>query len=95
MLTETKTDMFHYFKDAQARRQGECKNWYTNGQMTRHCFYVDGELHGECKIWNDDGTLIFHKFFVNGEVYRDFLKEPVTDEEKFLITLETGGGWLC
>jgi hypothetical protein len=95
MLTETKTDRHHYFLDDEGRYQGEYKHWHNNGQLWENCFCVDNELHGECKIWNGYGTLISHYFYVNGEVYRDLLIEPVDDEDKFLITLETGGKWLC
>jgi antitoxin component YwqK of YwqJK toxin-antitoxin module len=95
MLTETKNDRHHYFKDDIGRYQGEYKSWYTNGNICRHCFYVDGLWHGECKSLNTDGTLISHCFYVDDELYRDILENPVTDEDKFMITLETGGGWLC
>jgi antitoxin component YwqK of YwqJK toxin-antitoxin module len=96
MLTETKTDRHHYFVDDRGRFQGEYKNCYTNGQLCTHCFYVDGDRHGECKSLNTDGTLITHAFFVHSKFYRDLIKEPVTDDqEKFMITLETGGKWLC
>jgi antitoxin component YwqK of YwqJK toxin-antitoxin module len=95
MLREYKNDMFHYFYDEDDRWQGECKRWYSNGQLCVHSFYVDGMNHGESKTWNVDGQLYDHCFYVNGEVYRDLLKDPVDDEEKFMITLETGGGWLC
>jgi antitoxin component YwqK of YwqJK toxin-antitoxin module len=95
MLKEFKSDEYHYFIDDQGKRHGEYKRWYGNGQMTRHCFYVDDKRHGEAKRWNDDGTLIFHKFYVNGKFYRDISENPITDEDKFLISLETGGKWLC
>jgi hypothetical protein len=96
MLEEFKSDEYHYFKDAQARRQGEYKDLYDNDQLRIHCFYVDDKRHGESKTWNVYGTLLYHYLFVHGEVYRDLIKEPVTDDqEKFMITLETGGGWLC
>jgi hypothetical protein len=95
MLTEIKSYISHYFLDAKGRYQGEYKSWYNNGQLWENCFYVDYKLHGECKWWDKDGTLRYHAFLVNGKLYRDLLKEPVTDEDKFMITLETGGKWLC
>jgi antitoxin component YwqK of YwqJK toxin-antitoxin module len=94
MLTEYKTDRYHYFEDDRGRRQGEYKSWYANGQLWENCFYVDGKWHGECKWWKN-GQIRRHCFYVNGEVYRDLLENPVTEEEKFLITLETGAKWLC
>jgi antitoxin component YwqK of YwqJK toxin-antitoxin module len=95
MLTEYKTDLYHYFKDAKGRIQGEYKFWWSNGQLWEHCFYVDGDLHGEYKEGYHDGTISANEFYVNGEVYRDLLENPVDDQEKFLITLETGGAWIC
>jgi antitoxin component YwqK of YwqJK toxin-antitoxin module len=95
MLTETKNDRHHYFEDDEGRRQGEYKSWHKNGNICRHSFYVDDKLHGEYKYWSDDGTIWFHDFYVDGKFYRDLLENPVYDEDKFLITLETGGKWLC
>jgi hypothetical protein len=94
-ILEIKRDRYHYFVDDKDRFQGEYKEWYANGQLRFHCFCVDDELHGERKRWDKDGTLISHNFYVGGEVYRDLLENPVTDEDKFLITSETGGKWLC
>ena len=119
MLKEIKTDWSHYFIDAQGRYQGEYKEWYGNGNMWMHCFYVDGKLHGERKYWdpegnicthcfdvdgklhgehkwwNKDGTLVSHRFYIDDQVYRDLLVNPVDNKDKFLITIETGGKWLC
>ena len=95
MLTEYKTKRLHFFRDAKGRRQGEYKSWYVNGNMWMYSFYVDDELHGECKWWRRDGTLIEHKFYIDGKVYRELLVNPVDDKDKFLITIETGGKWLC
>ena len=95
MLTEYETDRWHYFLDAKNRFQGEAKWLWDNGNMWEHCFYVDAELHGECKRWDIDGKLRYHYFYVNGKVYRELLVNPVDDKDKFLITIETGGKWLC
>ena len=95
MLTEVKDDRRHYFEDAESRLQGEGKWWWDNGNMWEHCFFVDDKYHGERKAWNGDGTLIHHEFYVNDEEYRDILLNPVDEKDKFLITLETGGKWLC
>ena len=96
MLTEVKDDRRHYFEDDQGRRQGEYKSWHVNGNMWMYSFYVDGKLHGERKAWNGDGTLVSHTFWVNGKVYRsNLIVDPVDDKDKFVITLETGGKWLC
>ena len=74
---------------------GEFEKWYENGQIYAHCFYVNGQKHGEHKLWWGDGQLSSHGFYVNGDVVRDLLDNPVTDEDKFLMTLETGGKWIC
>ena len=95
MLTEYETDRWHYFLDAKGRFQGEAKWLWDNGNMWEHCFFVDDKYHGERKAWNGDGTLIHHEFYVNDEEYRDILLNPVDEKDKFLITLETGGKWLC
>jgi hypothetical protein len=94
MLTEYKNDTSHYFRDAKGRLQGEYKEWHENGQLRVHCFCVDDEVHGECKWWDKDGTLISHNFYEHSELYRDLLVNPVTEYDKFLITLETGSKWL-
>jgi hypothetical protein len=95
MLKEYKTDRVHFFKDDIGRYQGECKSWYDNGQLREHCFWLNGRRQGEYNWWYEDGTFLSHVFYVDGEVYRDLLANPVTEEDKFIIALETGGGWLC
>ena len=74
---------------------GEAKLWHENGQLISHCFYVNGRLHGEFKRWwYENGQLGVHCFWVNDEEVRDLIKEPVTDEDKFLMSLESGGKWI-
>ena len=53
------------------------------------------QMHGEYKEWWDNGELSCHEYWSHGEVVRDLLKEPVTEEDKFMLTLEHGGKWLC
>ena len=95
MLTEYKTDRHHFFRDAKGRLQGEYKSWHSNGNMCEHCFYVDSLWHGESRVWHDDGTLEWRQFWVNNELYRNLIENPVDKKDKFLITLETGGMWIC
>ena len=77
------------------RLHGEYKSWYDNGQLREHCFYVNGRLHGEFKRWwSGDGQLSEHCFLVNRDIVRDLIEEPVTDEDKFLMSLESGGKWI-
>jgi antitoxin component YwqK of YwqJK toxin-antitoxin module len=42
-LTEIKTETEHYFKDESDQIQGEYKQWYDNGKLCVHCFYVVGK----------------------------------------------------
>ncbi len=94
-LTEYKDEHYHYFEDSKGRYQGEYKDWWDNGQIWEHCIYLNGEWHGERKYWDEDGVLTYHKFYVRDVLYRDLLLVPIeSDEEKFLITLETGAQWL-
>ena len=95
MLKEYKNDNVHYFLDAKNRFQGEYKSWYVNGTLWEHSFHVDDKRHGERKMWNEDGTLLYHTFYVNDVEYRDLIKEPVDEKDKFIIALETGAKWLC
>jgi antitoxin component YwqK of YwqJK toxin-antitoxin module len=55
---------------------------------------VNGYLHGESKDWHENGQLREHSLYVNGNNVRDLIKEPVTEEDKFLMTLECGGKWI-
>ena len=96
MLTEVKINTLHYFEDAQRRLQGEYKRWWRrDGNLRVHCFFVNGKRHGEFKVWSKYGTLKYHEFWVHGGLYRDLLVNPVDNKDKFLITIETGGKWLC
>lgn len=42
MLTEFKTKHEHCFIDEHGRLQGEYK-WVNNGELRKHCFYVNGK----------------------------------------------------
>ena len=37
--------------------EGECIRYWKNGQIYKHCFYKNGELHGEYKDWHPNGQL--------------------------------------
>jgi len=94
-LTEHKDEYGHYFKDSKGRLQGEFKSWWHNGKLRQHNQFLNGDFHGECKVWNEDGELTHHEFWVKGKFHRDLINNPVcSDEEKFLIALETGASWL-
>ncbi len=49
------------------KSEGEYKEWYKNGQLTRHCFYKNDELDGEYKRWHENGQLWVHCFYKQGE----------------------------
>jgi len=94
-LRERKTKYCHYFLDSKGRYQGEFKDWHSNGQLRENCILLNGKRHGERKWRYKDGKLKHHEFWVKGKLYRDLIKKPVcSDEEKFLIALETGAPWL-
>ena len=82
-----------YWLNDKGQYHGEYKWWYENGQLSEHCFCVNDLLHGEFKWWDRNGQLDDHRFYVNGEEVRDLIKEPVTDEDKFLMALEFGAKW--
>jgi antitoxin component YwqK of YwqJK toxin-antitoxin module len=71
-LKEIKTDTEHYFEDEFCQIHGEYKWWYSNGQLGRHCFYVDDKLHGEYKRWYDNGQLLVHCFYVDDNRHGEF-----------------------
>ena len=52
--------------------EGEYKEWYSNGQLWKHCFYKDGEPHGEYKSWDSYNKLQIHGFYVDGEKHGHF-----------------------
>ena len=83
-----------YWLNDNGQRHGECKLWYDNGQLRVHCFFVNGRFHGEFKWWYENDQIREHRFYVNGDFVRDLIEEPVTDEDKFLMTLESGGKWI-
>jgi hypothetical protein len=56
-------------------------------------YWVNDKLHGEAKWWHDSGQLAEHSFWVNGQMVCDLMDNPVDDQEKFMITLETGAKW--
>ena len=51
--------------------EGEYKDWYSNGQLYKHCFYKDGKLHGEYKWWYSDGQLDTHCFYKDGKKVKE------------------------
>ena len=92
-----KTERSEYWVNDKNQRHGEYKGWWDDGhgKLSTHCFYFNGKEHGECKWWYDNGKLVSHDYYHRGKKVRDLLKEPVTEEDKFMLTLEHGGKWLC
>ena len=50
------------------KRDGECKEWYDNGQLYQHCYYKDGKRNGEYKSWHDNGQLWIHCYYKDGKL---------------------------
>ena len=44
----------------------EHKEYFENGQLWKHCFYLNGKLHGEYKAYYQNGQLWEHCFYLNG-----------------------------
>jgi antitoxin component YwqK of YwqJK toxin-antitoxin module len=65
-LTEHKSETELYFVDESGKKQGEYKEWYDNGQLATHCYYVDGKLHGEYKEWYSNGQTWVHCYYADG-----------------------------
>jgi len=90
-----KKEYEEYWINDKGQCYGEYKSWWHDGRLREHFFYVNDEIHGERKWWYKSGQLVEHFFYANDEIVRDLLKEPVDEEDKFLLTLEHGGRWLC
>lgn len=72
MLTEIKNRNYHYFDDGQGRKQGEYKEWWSNGRLGTHCFYINNVMHGEFKEWHDNGLKWVECFYVNGNQHGEY-----------------------
>ena len=53
---------------------GEYKEWWDNGVLKIHCYYVKGELHGEYKCWLDDGSRFLDQVFSNGDLIKSKIR---------------------
>lgn len=49
-------------------KHGECK-WYSNGQITKECYYKNGKLHGAYKYWDFNKKFRIECIFDNGELH--------------------------
>ena len=54
--------------------EGECKKWYSNGQILQHGFWKNGKLEGEFKIWYNNGQMWAHSFYEDGKLEGEFKK---------------------
>jgi len=52
--------------------EGERKSWHENGQLCRHCHYINNRLEGEYKWWWQNGQLCRHCHYVKGEFEGEF-----------------------
>jgi len=56
--------------------KGEYKQWWSNGQLWFHCFYIEkGKREGEFKGWWEDGQLYKHCFYNGKGGYKGEYKE--------------------
>ena len=60
----------------------EYKEYYKNGQPSKHFWTKNGELDGEYKwFWEDDGILSAHRYFKDDCEVADFIKHPELKKE--------------
>jgi hypothetical protein len=52
-----------FYKDN--KKEGECKEYFSNGQLSKHFFYKDNKIDGECKEYFSNGQLNVHCFYKN------------------------------
>ncbi len=57
----------------EGREDGEYKEWYSNGQLMRQCYYKEGKEECVYKEWDEEGSLIVYKIYANGEVVQELL----------------------
>ena len=50
----------------------EKKEYYENGQLWQHCFFLNGKLHGECKSYRENGQLMYHYFYLNDKIHGEY-----------------------
>lgn len=43
--------------------EGEYKEWHSNNQLFKHCFFKDGSMIDKCETWFDNGQL-YQQFFL-------------------------------
>ena len=48
---------------------GEYKEWYINGTLHYHHFYIDEMPIGEYRSWSPSGNILSHGFYVNNDKY--------------------------
>ena len=51
---------------------GECKVFYNNGTLCKHCYYDNGKLHGECKSFYYNGQICEHNHYKNGKLHGEY-----------------------
>ena len=89
-----KKDGYEYWINDKGQWHGEYKRWHDNGKLLVHRFYFNDKFHGEYKLWDNNGELRSHYYYSHGELIHDLIKERVTEEDKFKLTLEHGGQWM-
>lgn len=47
--------------------QGECRRWYSDGQISEYGLYNRGMVYGEYKRWYTSGQINEHYFYIDGK----------------------------
>jgi len=50
----------------------ECKEFWENGQLRSHCYYIDGWYEGEFTAWHDNGQMSVHGHYKNGNIEGEY-----------------------
>ena len=80
-------ELYYYNND---KRQGPYNSWHINKKPYVKTYMVNDKCHGEYYYWDMYGELKQHSIFVDGEVVYDFLKNPVSDDEKLMLAFKYG-----
>ena len=48
---------------------GEFKDYYGDGTLSEHCYFVNGNIHGEYVHYRGDGSLSEHCHYVHGVLH--------------------------
>lgn len=63
--------MRYIFYTVDKSFDGEYKEWWENGQISRYTLYKNGRIDGELKLWMYDGEIFLHQIYEEGELVWD------------------------